>query len=480
MTRSAHIKKPTPDNQPTILYVDCSLHSGIDRRRLDGLRRYAASRKWRVETLEHKDCTPEALREALARLHPVGCAAECWCHETAPRPPLFGRTPVVYFEPPDGPRWRGAHGVRCDNAAVGRMAFEELSSTRPPAYAVVSCVRDRRWARERIEAFRECCRKTGADCDVAHFPFERADEFDECVRRMVPWVAALPHRCAVFAVNDLFAIAAAEAMAAAGRSFPRSLTLVGADGDDPPPWDRETAETVSSVRLDHELAGYLAAKALSAFAARNEGPRSARNKGSRKREIKGAACAANEGPRCARNEENDYQFAPEAHPSFGGNATLHCGKAAPSFGGKPATLHCGKAAPSLPPKAAAPSLVFPPILVERRKSTRGYGRREPRILEAVEMIRREACDGLTAAKLAGRFRGTRQLFDLRFREAMGHSPLDEIIHVRLQRVLELLAQPDFPISAIADFSGFSSERVLQKHFRARFHTSMRDWRKARQ
>ena len=455
---------------PTILYVDCSLHSGIDRRRLDGLRRYAAARHWRVETLEHRDCTPAALREALARLRPIGCAAECWCPETAPRPPLFGRTPVVYFEPPDGPRWRGAHGVTCDNAAVGRMAFEELSSTRPPAYAVVSCGRDRRWARERIEAFRECCRKAGSACDVAHFPFERADEFDECVRRMVPWVAALPQRCAVFAVNDLFAIAAAEAMAAAGRSFPRSLTLVGADGDDPPPWDRETAETVSSVRLDHELAGYLAAKALGAFAARNEGPRyarnegprCARNEGSRRREIKGAACAANE----------TSLHCGAAASSFGGNATLNCGAAAPSLP--------PQEAPSLPPKAAAPSLVFPPILVERRKSTRGYGRREPRILEAVEMIRREACDGLTAANLAGRFRGTRQLFDLRFREAMGHSPLDEIIHVRLQRVLELLAQPDFPISAIADFSGFSSERVLQKHFRARFHTSMRNWRKARQ
>jgi LacI family transcriptional regulator len=404
MARSEHIKNPATDNQPTILYVDCSLHSGIDRRRLNGLRRYADARKWRVETLEHKDCTSAALRDALERLNPIGCAAECWCPETAPRPPLFGRTPVVYFEPPDGPRWRGAHGITCDNSAVGRMAFEELSSTRPPAYAVVSCVRNRRWARERIDAFLECCRKAEAECDVAHFPFEHADEFDECVRRMVPWVASLPHRCAVFAVNDLCAIAAAEAMAAAGRSFPRSLTLVGADGDDPPPWDRETAETVSSVRLDHELAGYLAAKALSAFAA-NDGLRSAQ---------------------------------------------------------------------------AAPSLVFPPILVERRKSTRGYGRREPRILEAVEMIRREACDGLTAANLAGRFRGTRQLFDLRFREAMGHSPLDEIIHVRLERVLELLAQPDFPISAIADFSGFSSERVLQKHFRTRFHTSMRDWRKARQ
>ena len=434
---SNHVKQEDYIGAPTILYVDCHLYSGIDRRRLDGLRRYVVARKWRVETLEHKDCSPAALREALARLRPIGCVAECWPPTTALRPAAFGRVPVVYFEPLDGPGWRHAHGITCDNAAVGRMAFEELSSTSPPAYAVVSCGRDRRWARERTAAFLKCCRKVGADCNVAHFPFEREDEFEACVSRMVPWVAALPHRCAVFAVNDLFALAVARAMAAAGRTFPRSLTLVGADGDDPPPWDRELAETISTVRLDFELGGYLAAKALSAFAA-NEGLRSAQNEGSREREMKGAAYAANE-----------------------------------------MSLHCGATAPSLPPQEA-PSSVFPPILVERRKSTRGYGRREPRILEAMDMIRREACDGLTAAELAARFRGTRQLFDLRFREAMGHSPLDEIIHVRLERVLELLSQPDFPISAIADFCGFRSERVLQKHFRSRFHTSMRAWRKARQ
>ena len=122
---------------PTILYVDCSLQSGIDRRRLDGLCRYAAARKWRVETLEHRDCTPATLRDALARLRPIGCAAECWPPKTALRPAAFGRVPVVYFEPLDEPEWRRAHGVTCDNAAVGRLAFEELSSTHPPAYAVV-------------------------------------------------------------------------------------------------------------------------------------------------------------------------------------------------------------------------------------------------------------------------------------------------------------------------------------------------------
>ena len=385
---------------PVILYVDCNFASGIDRRRLDGLRRYAAARKWRVETLEHKDCSPATLREALAEFRPIGCSVEC-CHaDTLLRPALFGNIPAVYFSPPDRAGWRDASRVECDEAAVAKKAFEELSSTNPPSYAVVSHWKKERWAHERIDAFRECCRKAGRDCTVSYFPFKCDAEFEDCVKRMVPWTAALPNRCAVFAVNDQCAIAVAKAMDGAGRSFPRTMTLVGADGAWQPPWFAELAETISSIHIDHDLAGYLAAKML--------------------------------------GEEASHGA------------------------------------------AEAKTATFPPLLVDRRKSTRGYGRREPRILEAVEMIRREACNGLTAEKLAKRFRGTRRLFDLRFREAMGHPPLDEIMHVRLERVLELLSQPDFPISAIADFSGFSSERVLRKLFRSRFKMSLREWRKARQ
>lgn len=395
---------------PTILYVDCILHLGIDRKRLDGLRRYAATRKWRVETLEHRDCSPAALRMALAKYRPIGCAAECRHADTLLRPALFGKVPVVYFDPPGRPAWRDVCAVTCDEAAVAKMAFEELSSTNPPAYAAVSFSKTERWARERMDAFRGCCRNAGTECQTWYFPTVKSDdELRARAEQMVPWAAALPHRCAVFAVNDWCAHCVARAMSSAGRSFPRTATLIGADGTEPLPGEKELAEMVSSARLDFELAGYLAAKTL-------------------------------------------------------GEKTNPVNLVNPGKNNSAATRE---------------TLVFPPLLVDRRKSTRGYGRREPRILEAVEMIRREACDGLTAEALAKRFSGTRRLFDMRFREAMGHPPLDEIIHVRLERVLELLAQPNFPISAIADFSGFSSARELQKLFRLRFKTSMRDWRKAR-
>ncbi len=370
---------------PTILYVDYSPNLDSDRRRLDGMRRYADARKWAVETLPHAECSPAALREAIDRIGPIGCAAECWCPETALRPSLFGRVPVLYFSPPDRPGWRKARSVACDEAAVARLAFAELSAGNPSSYAVLSCWEKEPWARERIDAFSECCREAGSSCKVTYFTARNAAECPMRAKLMVPWAAALPPHCAVFAVNDCCARCAAKAMAAAGRPYPRTVTLVGADGTAAQSNDRELAETVSSVRLDFELAGFRAAQFLA-------------------------------------------------------------GKVSSPRGG---------------------AETFPPLMVDRRKSTRGYGRREPRILEAMEMIRREACDGLTVAALAARFPGSRRLFDMRFREAAGHSALDEILNVRLERAMELLVHTDLPIESVAHFSGFNTELEFWKLFRKR-------------
>ena len=122
------------------------------------------------------------------------------------------------------------------------------------------------------------------------------------------------------------------------------------------------------------------------------------------------------------------------------------------------------------------AIAIGPMLAVRRESTGGRGRCEPHVLEAVEIIRREACDGLTVAQLAKRLPGSRRLLDLRFREAMGHSVHDEILQVRLERVFDLLRRPEMRIGAIADFSGFALHQ-LDKVFRARFGCSLRDWRK---
>ena len=127
-------------------------------------------------------------------------------------------------------------------------------------------------------------------------------------------------------------------------------------------------------------------------------------------------------------------------------------------------------------RSAAPTAVGP-LMAVHRESTMGHGRREPRILEAVGIIRCEACEGLTVGKLARRFRGSRRLFELRFREAIGHSILDEIIRVRIESAKTLLARTEKPVGIIADFCGFGTNRALQKAFLSREGMSMAEWRR---
>jgi DNA-binding LacI/PurR family transcriptional regulator len=87
--------------------------------------------------------------------------------------------------------------VEVDDAAVARKAFAELSLSNPCAYAIVTTNNIRkRWTRERIDNFRECCRKAGFDCPVSHFPGETEKQRDARPALMKAWAAALPHRCA--------------------------------------------------------------------------------------------------------------------------------------------------------------------------------------------------------------------------------------------------------------------------------------------
>lgn len=53
---------------------------------------------------------------------------------------------------------------------------------------------------------------------------------------------------------------------------------------------------------------------------------------------------------------------------------------------------------------------------------------------------------------------------------------DEILRVRLERVFELLQQPDVPIGYISTLTGFRTWVALEKLFIKRAGVSMRQWR----
>ena len=370
-----------------------------------GVRRYAASRHWDVRFQSWKKEEARSLRETVDFGHPLGFVVECG---DGPLPIAdYGDAPAVFVNCPTKPRVRRFTAIPIDHDAIGRAAFRELSSCRPSAYAVVGprYVRDS-WPTIRARAFRTAVAEAGAKCHVFAFKDPKCKNSGAEIERLSSWLLRLPRRTAIFAVNDVRAAEVVEAARKARLRIPQDLTLLGVDND--PSICESSKPPLSSIQVDFENAGYIAAKTL------------------------------------------------------GNILAAKCGK--------------GNSASSASFAAENKSVAIGPLLAVRRESTRGFGRREPNILEAVEMIRREACDGLTAKTLISRFPGSRWLFELRFREAMGHSVLDEILHVRLERVCTLLATTDMPIEAISDFCGFNSGRSLREHFLSRMKMSLREFR----
>jgi len=381
-----------------ILYLDMWIGERIQEMKLAGIRRFAGLRGWNVLPVSEKASRPRSIGRLLDREKPFGCIVECSAGRRDLVPELFGNVPVVYLDCARLTFGKDVAKVVHDGKQTVRAAFRELASNHPSSYAVVGYREPRAWSTLRERAFRTLARVAGASCDL--FPC-RVESKAQRARRMSAWIAQLPAKCAVFAVNDDMAAEVVAACARAGRRIPADLSLLGVDnveslceGSEP---------RLSSIQVDSELAGYHAARLLDdqirASAERDEPPR-----------------------------------------------------------------------PAL--------ATYGPLLTVRRESTRGFSRREPRILSAVELIRREACNGLTAAAVVKRLGGSRRLVDLRFRETLGHSILDEIQNVRLEKVCFLLSRTETPIGAIAGLCGYRTDIALRKFFRVRMGLSLAAWRKA--
>lgn len=97
----------------------------------------------------------------------------------------------------------------CDNVAVTKAAFRELSAGLPPCFAAVPSLSMPCWSQERVDAFRALCANAGGQCHVFDgIPWE---DHGERIARLRAWISSLPSRCAVFAANDIPARDIAEA-----------------------------------------------------------------------------------------------------------------------------------------------------------------------------------------------------------------------------------------------------------------------------
>jgi transcriptional regulator GlxA family with amidase domain len=101
---------------------------------------------------------------------------------------------------------------------------------------------------------------------------------------------------------------------------------------------------------------------------------------------------------------------------------------------------------------------------------------DPIVIEALNLIRKKACMGLKAADVTRIFPCSRRMADLRFTRTAGHSILDEIQSVRLDRAKQLLLNPNQDIKSISDFCGFRHPNSLRKFFLKETGMTLSRWR----
>ena len=111
-------------------------------------------------------------------------------------------------------------------------------------------------------------------------------------------------------------------------------------------------------------------------------------------------------------------------------------------------------------------MTYPPLHLVRRESTRRLPKCDKSVSSALELIRRESCNGLAARDVLKLFSCSRRMAELRFRAATGHSILEEIRGIRLAKAKDLLSGPPLKLEAVANFCGYKSAVAFSSFFKA--------------
>ncbi len=106
-----------------------------------------------------------------------------------------------------------------------------------------------------------------------------------------------------------------------------------------------------------------------------------------------------------------------------------------------------------------------PVGVATRASTDVFAVDDAPIRRALHELHAHQGRDVGVDALVKRSGLSRRRFEVRFRAAVGRSPYEEILRLRVGRARELLAQTDLKVEAIAHQCGFHEAKVFHHHFR---------------
>lgn len=125
--------------------------------------------------------------------------------------------------------------------------------------------------------------------------------------------------------------------------------------------------------------------------------------------------------------------------------------------------------------AAEPHLI-PPLGIAARQSTDVLAIDDREVVRAMQFIRAHACEGIDVSDVLAVVNVSRRVLEQRFRKLLRRSPHEEILHLRLARVQQLLSETDLPLYLIAEATGFEHVEYLSVAFKRELGLTPRQFR----
>ncbi|MEO6569482.1 MAG: DNA-binding transcriptional regulator [Opitutaceae bacterium] len=116
-------------------------------------------------------------------------------------------------------------------------------------------------------------------------------------------------------------------------------------------------------------------------------------------------------------------------------------------------------------RVPATAHLIAPLGVAARQSTDVLAVDDRDVARAVQFIREEACTGINVGDILRAVPLSRRVLEQRFKRLLGRSPREEILHVRLNRVRQLLAETKLSLYQIAERTGFEHVEYLSVVFK---------------
>lgn len=117
-----------------------------------------------------------------------------------------------------------------------------------------------------------------------------------------------------------------------------------------------------------------------------------------------------------------------------------------------------------------------PLDVATRHSTDVVAIDDRNLAEALRYIRENACSGISVDEVVRRCSLSRSTLERQVRKYLGRTPQEEIRHVQVKRVKELLMSTELPAETIAGLCGFQNPEYLHVVFKRMTGKTTREFR----